>query len=353
MTPSLPIGDPAIIKGNLQRIAAELGFTLCRVAPARPARHGDLFKQWVADGCYGDMAWLAKNVYRRVDPNEVLPGAQAVLVLAMNYFQGDQPAGKATQPGAFARYAWGRDYHDLIEDKLKDFAAHIDDVGGKHRYYVDTGPVLERDFAAESGLGWNGKSTVQIHPQLGTWFFLAVVLTTLPLPADQPMNDHCGKCVRCMDACPTKAITDERRVDARRCISYLTIEHKGSIPEEFRRAMGDRIYGCDDCLSVCPWNRFAQTSKEAMFQAREFVTDWNLRDFLSLDTEGFRDLFRKSPVKRTKRAGFLRNVCVALGNVGTTEDLPALLRAVTEEEPLVAEHAQWAIDEIRHRGTGK
>jgi epoxyqueuosine reductase len=346
----LPAPEPAAIKQNLVRIAKELGFGDCRIAPALPARHGDIFRQWVEDACYGDMAWLAKGVERRIDPREVLPGAKSVIVLAMNYFQGDMPSGKATSPGTFARYAWGSDYHDLIEDKLKDLSTYIDDVGGRHRYYVDTGPVLERDFAGESGLGWNGKSTVQIHRKLGTWFFLAVILTDLPLPADERMTDHCGKCTRCMDACPTQAITAERRLDARRCISYLTIEHRGSIPVEFREAMGDRIYGCDDCLTVCPWNRFAQASQEAMFQARPFVNDWNLRDFLSLDVEGFRDLFKKSPVKRTKRSGFLRNVCVALGNVGTVEDVPALEKAVAEEDELIAEHACWALEKIAARG---
>lgn len=346
---TLPVPEPAAIKENLVRIAQTLGFAHCRVAPALPARHGDRFRQWVEDACYGDMAWLAKGVERRIDPREVLPGAKSVIVLAMNYFQGDCPEGKATSPGRFARYAWGSDYHDLIEEKLKDLATHIDDLGGRQRYYVDTGPVLERDFASESGMGWNGKSTVQIHRELGTWFLLAVILTDIELPPDTQESDHCGKCTRCMVACPTQAITSERRLDARRCISYLTIEHRGSIPLEFREAMGDRIFGCDDCLTACPWNRFAKASEEANFQARPFVNDWNLRDFLGLDVEAFRELFRKSPIKRTKRPGFLRNVCVALGNVGTAEDIPALERAVSEEEELIAEHARWALERIAKR----
>ncbi len=345
----MPRPSPEVMKTNVQAIAQQLGFQGCRVAPAMPARHGDLYKQWIADECYGDMTWLAKRVERRLDPREVLPGARAVIVLAMNYFQGDPGESPVHSPGTFARYAWGNDYHDLIESKLKDLTTYIEDVGGRHRYYVDTGPVLERDFASEAGLGWNGKSTVQIHPRLGTWFFLAVILTTLPLPADEPMNDHCGKCTRCLEACPTQAITAERRLDARRCISYLTIEHRGAIPLEFRRAMGDRIFGCDDCLTVCPWNRFAQASSESTFQAREFVTEWHLRDFLTLDDEGFRKLFKNSPIKRTKRRGFLRNVCVALGNVGTEEDLPALRQATEDEDPLISEHAHWAIGEIEGR----
>ena len=349
---TLPVPDAAAIKANLQRVAEGLGFAQCRIAPALPARHGDRFRQWVEDACYGDMAWLAKGVERRIDPREVLPGARSVIVLAMNYFQGQRPKGSAPSPGTVARYAWGSDYHDVVEEKLKDLAAYIADLGGRQRYYVDTGPVLERDFASESGLGWNGKSTVQIHRQLGTWFFLAVVLTDLWLPPDQPMGDHCGTCRLCIAACPTKAITAERQLDARRCISYLTIEHRGPIPQEFRQAMGDRIFGCDDCLTVCPWNRFASVSHEATFQARPFVHEWNLRDFLALDEEGFRKLFRGSPIRRTKRAGFLRNVCVALGNVGTPEDVPALRRAAAEEEELIAEHARWALTRIGQNGMG-
>jgi epoxyqueuosine reductase len=207
--------------------------------------------------------------------------------------------------------------------------------------------VLERDFATDSGLGWSGKSTMQIHRRLGTWFFLAEILTTLPLEADPPFGDHCGKCVRCIDACPTNAITAPHQLDARRCISYLTIEHKGAIPEEFRKAMGDRIYGCDDCLDACPWNRFASTSREASFHARKEVFSHRLRDFLSLSDEEFRQLFRKSPIKRIKRPRFLRNVCVALGNTGDEEDLPALEIAAQDPDPLVSEHAQWAIAQIR------
>lgn len=346
--PTLP-PPPEALKKNLRKLAEQLGFAECRVAAANPAPHGDRFRQWVADACYGDMAWLAKGVERRIDPGAVLPGARSVIVLAMNYFQGERPEGKAKRPGCFARYAWGDDYHDLIEDKLRDLGAYLEDVGARQRVYVDTGPVLERDFATESGIGWNGKSTVQIHRGLGTWFFLAVILTDLELPPDARQAPHCGSCVRCMEACPTGAITASHRLDARRCLSYLTIEHRGPIPLEWREAMGDRVFGCDDCLAVCPWNRFATASAEASFQARSFVNDWELRDFLGLDEEGFRELFRKSPIKRTKRPGFLRNVCVALGNVGTAEDLPALRRAAADEEALIVEHAAWAVERIEER----
>ena len=213
---------------------------------------------------------------------------------------------------------------------------------------MDTGPVLERDFASDAGLGWNGNSTMQIHKRLGTWFFLAEILTTLALTTDEPFGDHCGKCTRCITACPTRAITAPHQLDARRCISYLTIEHKGPIPPEFREAIGDRIYGCDDCLDACPWNRFATESRELTFHARSSVFEKQLRDFLALDDEAFRALFAKSPIKRIKRPRFLRNVCVALGNTGTPDDLPALTRAAAEPDPLVAEHAEWAIQKIRN-----
>ena len=218
--------------------------------------------------------------------------------------------------------------------------------GGIQRWHVDTGPILERDHACAAGLGWNGKSTMQIHRRLGTWYFLAEVLTTIELTPDVPLGDHCGSCTRCIHACPTQAITAPHRVDARRCIAYLTIEHKGPIPEEFRVAMGDRIHGCDDCLEACPWNRFARDSNELAFQARTKVFAQRLRDFLDLDEAGFRDLFARSPILRLKRARFLRNVCVALGNTGSAEDVPALRRAAIDPDPLIAEHAAWALTQL-------
>jgi epoxyqueuosine reductase len=334
------------LKSQLIQHALELGFADCRVAEAKAAPHRELYEQWVAEGKYGDMAWMARNMDRRTDPRVVQPGARSVVVLALNYFQGQGPVRKGYR---IARYAWNEDYHDLIQAKLKALDAWMMERGGTQRYYVDTGPVLERDFASEAGLGWGGKSTMQIHRKLGTWFFLAELITTLDLVPDATAKDMCGSCTRCITACPTQAITAPRRMDARRCISYLTIEHKGSIPVEFRRAMGDRIYGCDDCLTACPWNKFAQVSHEAVFQARESVFQKHLRDFLTLSEEEFRLLFAKSPIKRIKRPAFLRNVCVALGNTGTLEDVAALELLALDENPLIAEHATWAVQEIRRR----
>ncbi len=339
------------MKAALVACARELGFDICRTAPCTAPPHAREFLEWLAEGRAGEMAWLERNKERRVDPQEVLPGARSVVVLAMNYFQnverGTRNAERET--GRIARYSWGDDYHELIEARLRTLDELLKGFGGTQKCYVDTGPVLERDFGALAGVGWHGKSTMLINQQLGTWFFLAVMFTTLELPADEAQPDRCGKCTRCIDACPTGAITAPHRLDSRRCISYLTIELKGSIPAELRPLIGDRIYGCDDCLDACPWNRFAQSSRESAFSARPATTGMTLTDYLSLSDEQFRALFRKSPIRRIKRRGLLRNVCVALGNVGSTSDLPALDFAANDPEPLIAEHARWAIERIRSR----
>ena len=333
---------------HIKQWAAGLGFADCRIARAGEATHAGDFLDWLAAGRQADMAWMERGSERRSDPRLVLPGCRSLVCLAMNYFPGDSPF-PGGHPGGYriARYAWNDDYHDLMDARLRDLSVRMESLGGVQKPYVDTGPVLERDFATDSGLGWNGKSTMQIHRRLGTWFFLAEILTTLDLTPDPPFGDHCGKCSRCITACPTRAITAPHRLDARRCISYLTIEHKGAIPVEFREAIGDRIYGCDDCLDACPWNRFAERSREASFHARAEVFGMRLRDFLGLDDEGFRRLFAKSPIKRIKRARFLRNVCVALGNTGGIEDLAALEIAADDPDPLISEHATWAIGRIR------
>lgn len=334
--------------------AAELGFDDCRIALAKRATHAADFETWIKEGRHGDMQWMERNPQRRCDPREVLPGCKSVICLGINYFTGSDPF-DACHPKDYriAKYAWNEDYHDLIEKRLAEFNSKLVGLGGVQRYYVDTGPVLERDFATDSGMGWNGKSTVQIHRRFGTWLFLAEILTTLDLAQDQVFGDHCGKCTRCIDACPTQAITAPHQLDARRCISYLTIENKGPIPLEFRRAVGDRIYGCDECLDVCPWNRFARESREIHFQARQEIFSHHLRDFLQMDEDDFRRVFAKSPIKRIKRSRFLRNVCVALGNGGGEEDLDALKHASRDEDSLIAEHAGWAVGEIEARIAGR
>jgi epoxyqueuosine reductase len=277
----------------------------------------------------------------------VLPGARSIVAAGMNYWQ-PQPEGR----GRIARYALGEDYHQLLLEKLEALADELVRQGGQAKVYVDTGPVLEKPLAERAGLGWQGKSTMLIHRQLGPWLLLGEVLTTLDLEPDAPERDHCGTCERCISACPTGAITAPYQLDARRCIAYLTIELKGSIPEEMRPLIGDRVYGCDECLDVCPWNRFAQTTRESRFLAREELpangTD-RLHALLEITATGFKRRFARSPILRVKRRGLLRNVCVVLGNIGTADDLPALRRAAQHEEPLVREHAEWAIRQIENR----
>ena len=358
--------ESADVRAQIVTLARELGFDLCRFAKADAPAHALEFREWLDRGQGGEMNYLARNAEKRCDPQQVLPKAKTVIVLALNYFQGQSasPAEAGVSPakplsaaetaataatGRIARYAWGEDYHRLIEKKLAVLDDFLQRYGGAQKCYVDSGPMLERDHAAAAGVGWHGKSTMLLNRQLGTWFFLAEILTTLALAPDPLQENYCGRCTRCIDACPTGAITAPHQVDARLCISYLTIELKGSIPVELRPLIGDRIYGCDDCLDACPWNRFAKVSREAAFAMRREIAAMKLRDYLSLDEEKFRQLFHNSPIKRTKRRGLLRNVCVALGNVGTKDDLPALKKAAADAEPLIAEHAQWAIGRIRER----
>jgi epoxyqueuosine reductase len=334
-------------KQELQSAASELGFDLCRVAAAGRAPHAAALTEWLDNGNHATMEWMKRTESERSDPRCILPGAKSVVVLATNYFRHDGE--RRTDAGRIARYARGADYHDVLAPRLQSLSALMEKSGGEQRCFVDGGPVLERDWAAACGVSWHGKSTMGIHPQLGTWFFLSVILTTLEFESDRPMPDRCGRCTRCMDACPTAAIEAPYLLNARKCISFLTIENKGPIPLEFREAMGDRIFGCDDCLDACPWNRFARESRDARLAPVTAREGTPLRDFLSLDNAEFKALFRGSPILRAKRRGFLRNVCVALGNKGTIDDLPALHSAATDDEPLVREHALWAIGRIEAR----
>ena len=352
----------AELKVRLISFAREIGFDSCRIAACKAPPHAMEFREWLGESAHGEMNYMQRGEEKRCDPQKVLAGAKSIVVFALNYFQGNE-SGIGFQPmddwqdahatpaatGRIARYAWGDDYHEVIAEKLDKIDNFLREFGGEQKCYVDTGPVLERDYAAQAGIGWQGKSTMLIDQRLGTWFFLAEILTTLELPADEPVPNHCGTCERCITACPTGAITAPHRVDARRCISYLTIELKGVIPLDLRPLIGDRIFGCDDCLDACPWNRFAQESREAAFSARRSTTEMSLREYLELSDAEFRALFRNSPIKRIKRRGFLRNVCVALGNAGDISDIPALERAAKDPEPLIAEHASWAIDQIRYR----
>ena len=323
--------------------ARELGFSVCGIATAAASLRQDYVTQWLNTGKAGEMVWLTKNAAKRLNPQEILPGVQSIVVVALNYFYPEEKMSK----GKIARYARGQDYHKIMEPKLKELAQFIQSqAGGETKWYVDTGPVLEREVAARAGVGWQGKSTMLISKKLGTWFFLGEILSTVSLQPDLEHHNHCGGCTRCIQACPTQAITAPYQLDARRCISYLTIEHRGAIPEEFRDAMGDRIFGCDDCLEACPWNRFA---KEAHEERLRPTGSFSLQELLQLDETQFQNTFKGSPIKRVKRRGLQRNVCVALGNVGEFSDIELLEKKLLEKDDLVSEHAKWAIQKIQRR----
>ena len=345
---------------EIKERARDLGFDLVGVASVEPSAHMDLYRTWIADGAHGDMGYLAREdaVDRRADLEATLPSLKTAVVVGHDYYQGDAP-GLPEDPATavVARYARGRDYHNVIKKRLLKLHRWIEarsDGPVLGRAYVDTGPILERELAMRGGLGWFGKNTMLINPRRGSYFFLGVLLLDVELDADEPfVEDHCGTCRSCLDACPTGALLgrDARGapvMDARRCISYLTIEHRGSIPVELRPLMGNRVYGCDICQEVCPWNeRFATQADEPAYRAREGLDGPTLLELaerlLAVDDDGFREMFRGSPMKRAKRAGLLRNVCVALGNWGAAEAEPVLRRALEDPDPMVREHAAWAL----------
>jgi epoxyqueuosine reductase len=340
------------MKETVRQRAFELGFDDCRFTSAASPDPAEYFKDWIGSGQHGEMAWLARNAEKRINPQLVLHGAQTVISLAVSYHLNAKPSAISHQPsGEISRYARFTDYHDVLADKLKSLAAFVDQSasGTRSLWYVDTGPILEREFAQRSGIGFVGKHTNVISRKLGNWIFLAEILTTLELEPDAPEKNRCGSCSRCITACPTQAITAPFHLDARLCISYLTIELKSSIPIELRPLIGNRIYGCDDCLAVCPWNKFAREGRLMSPHARKGFTTPDLVELLRLDDAGFKAKFAGTPMLRTKRRGLLRNVCVALGNVGDKTVLPALEKATRDPEPLVAEHARWAIEKISSR----
>ena len=332
------------MKAALRQRARELGFDDCRVTTARAPESAVRFKQWLAEGRQGEMAYLERTAPKRVDPQQVLPGARSIITLAASYHN---PEAKS---GPMARYARFRDYHDILGERLKQLVEFVNQLGGgntRSLWYVDTGPLLERDLAERAGLGFIGKHTNLISRQLGNWIFLSEILTTLELEPDAPEKNRCGTCTRCIAACPTAAITAPFQLDARRCISYLTIELRGSIPLELRPAIGGRIFGCDDCLQVCPWNKFAREGQMMKSHARADLAQPELLELLTLDEAGFKRRFAGTPMLRAKRRGLLRNVCVALGNIGDEKALPSLKKAAADPELLIAEHAVWAIAQIR------
>lgn len=341
--------------------ALELGFSECRYTSADPPEAGQLraFDQWLDDGMHAEMEWIRRGRDKRHDPQLILQGAQSVICLAVNYLGSHQsPSGPdgSSEPGAVvARYAHYQDYHDWIADRLKQLSDFVDKETGvtsRSLWYVDTGPILERSFAMRAGVGFTGKHTGIISRRGGNWFFLAEILTQAALVPDANERNRCGSCTRCLTACPAGALPKPFQLDARRCISYLTIEHKGSIPEDLRPLMGMRIFGCDDCLQVCPWNRFAAQSGQVRKYLRKDILNLPLEKWLELDEESYRHLTRGTPMFRTRRKRMLRNVCIAMGNSGQLKYLHPLEEAAKDSDPLVAEHAEWAIQRLR-AGTGQ
>ncbi len=334
--------------------ARRLGFSLAAVTTPDPPPHWPTYEHWLSLGRHGSMDYLTDS--RRADLRLVLPECQSVLVLGMRYPDpkwgdkgfGPHPAGRV------ASYAWGKDYHLLISERLNTLAEYIDSKTGKvvQRGYTDTGPILERDLAQRAGLGWIGKNTCLIHPKMGSYFLLAEILLGTRLDPDAPfISDRCGNCTRCISACPTSCILSDRTIDARLCIAYLTIENKKEIPIDLRSKMGKWVFGCDICQQVCPWNRFATPEHDPAFNARPGMPNPDLAAEMTLSAEEFNRRFKDSPIKRSKRQGYLRNVAVALGNSGDPAALQALESAIQKSEPIIRDHAVWALNKIREEKT--
>lgn len=326
-----------------------VGFARPEVLPA--AR--EALMRFLEAGYHGEMDWLARNADRRGDPKVLWPEARSVIVLGQNYGPREDPLALLEQPSraAISVYARNADYHDLVKKRLKALARWIhQDLEAEVKVFVDTAPVMEKHLAQAGGLGWQGKHSNLVSRDLGSWLFIGEVYTTLSVEPDESEEDHCGSCRNCLDVCPTDAFPAPYRLDARRCISYLTIEHKGHIAREFRKPMGNRIYGCDDCLAVCPWNKFAQPTTEAAFLPRAELTAPRLTDLLELDDSGFRKVFAGSPIKRIGRDRFIRNVLIALGNAGDAAAVPAIEAKLSDPSPLVRAMAVWALAQLLEKG---
>ena len=331
------------MRQRLRVQALSLGFDAIGFAPAALGEEvRENLAEFLAAGNHGDMGWLAEKGERRGDPRGLWPEARSVIALGMNYGP-DRDEAVPAGCGVISRYARNRDYHDVVKKRLKQVAGWLHrESGHAVKVFVDTAPVLEKPLAALAGLGWQGKHTNLVSRRFGSWLFLGEIYTTLELPPDPPGEDRCGRCVRCLEACPTGALTGPHRLDARRCVSYLTIEHAGPIPLELRPLLGTRIYGCDDCLAVCPWNRFASACREPALLPRAELTAPRLADLARLDDAAFRALFSGSPVKRIGRDRFVRNVLIAIGNSGLPELAPAAAALRSDPNPVVAEAAAWA-----------
>ncbi len=338
---------------KIKRRAQELGFDLVGVAPVEPFPELAFYKEWIEAGYAGKMEYMTRDVERRTDVTRVVPEAKSVIVCAMNYHTDYPLSIEMNDParGWISRYAWGDDYHEVLQNRLKQLLDYIrtecpEDVIAK--IYVDTGPVVDRVYAKYAGIGWFGKNTCILNQELGSWFFLGEIIINLELDYDYPAPDRCGSCNLCLEACPTEALLEPYILDARRCISYLTIELRDEIPIPLRDHMGHHIFGCDICQDVCPWNRKAPVTQEPSFQPREGLFHPDLEAMASMTLEEFRQTFRKNPVKRAKYRGFLRNVAVAMGNSGEPKFLPILKILSQDEDELVASHARWAMEKIKN-----
>jgi epoxyqueuosine reductase len=343
----------ADLKAALAREARALGFDCVGVADpdatAGAARH---FRAFLDAGAHGDMDWLAANPERRADPRVLWSSVRSIIMLGVNYGPDENPLAILAQRtrGAISVYARADDYHDLIKKRLKALARWlVATAGGEVKVFVDTAAVMEKPLAQGAGLGWQGKHTNLVSREFGSWLFLGAIFTTSDLPRDETEADHCGSCRACLDICPTAAFPAPYKLDARRCISYLTIESKGPIPHEFRKAIGNRIYGCDDCLAVCPWNKFAQAGREAKLAARDELRAPALADLARLDDAAFRARFTKSPVKRIGRDRFIRNVLIAIGNSNDAALAIEVERRLDDESPLVRGAAVWALSQLTGR----
>ncbi len=340
----------ATLGERLKQRAREEGFDAVRIAKAEmDPQAAARLRHFIAEGFHGDMGWMAETEPRRSDLRILWPEAKSAIMVALNYGQNGNLFDRLAQrgEGVISVYAQGSDYHDVIKGKLKRLAQWLaQEAKAKVKIFADTAPLMEKPLAARAGLGWQGKHTNLLSRELGSWFFIGAILTTAELPEDEPETGHCGSCQACLDICPTKAFPAPYQLDARRCISYLTIEHKGHIAREFREAMGNRIYGCDDCLAVCPWNKFAQAASEAKLKARDDLVAPALADLLKLDDAAFRAKFAGSPVKRTGRNRFLRNVLIAAGNSGDASLVPRVEALLSDASPLVRAMAVWALSRL-------
>ena len=333
--------NAAILK-SLKKESEALGFHNFGVAKVPMELRRDYYNQWIKEGKHGTMAWMENNNERRLNPESLMPEAKSILVFAMNYYQKDPERNFRV-----AKYALGKDYHSVIYKRLKKICRFLkENYNSDQKPYVDTGPVLEKPIAEAAGLGWQGKSTILVEKKRGTWSFLGSIVTTLDLPASKGGKDYCGNCTRCIGCCPTQAIISPYKLDASKCISYLTIEHKGSIPHEYREAVGDRVFGCDECLDVCPWNKWAKITNETQFAVRSLP---DLKTILAWGEEDFKSNLVASPIKRVKLNGLKRNVALVLGNIGSKDDLPALESLANSNDIVLQEQAEWSIKAIKSR----